>query len=193
MSAADRGIRCFAAVPLEPRLAAAVVSGTSALRASAAAVKWVEIENLHFTLKFLGEIPEPRVEAARRGVGRAVSGAAPFTLSLRGAGCFPSSGPPRVVWVGLSHGIDALAGLAARVEKELAREGFPGERRAFTPHLTLGRVRNPAGSGSLKAGVERLRETDFGAMEVDQVSLMMSRLTPEGPVYSPIEEWNLQG
>lgn len=187
----DLEVRCFVAAMLDPVLREAVVSGIAPLRSAGASVKWVEPENLHFTLKFLGGIPLPRVEAAKRGIARAVAGRARFGISLRGAGVFPAGGPPRVVWVGLGDGERPLAELARAIEEDLGRERFPREKRGFTPHLTVGRARDLARATSLREAVERLRDAEFGSMIVERVSLMSSHLTPQGPVYSALEEWAL--
>ena len=187
----DRGIRSFVAVPLDSQLSGLIASSAGALRESGADVKWVEARNLHFTLKFLGEIPEPRISAAKRGIERALNGRSSFGISLKGIGVFPSSDSPRVVWIGVSDGAETLVDLAGAVESEMEREGFARDRRGFTPHLTLGRVRGSRGLGALKAAVEHLRDADFGAMRVDSVFLMMSRLSPGGPTYTAIDKWSL--
>jgi 2'-5' RNA ligase len=108
-------------------------------------------------------------------------------------GVFPSLSRPRVVWAGMTAGAEELAGLASEVEEALVPLGFERERRAFTPHLTLGRVKSVVNVSNLAEAVQRHAEADFGPLRVDAVYLMRSDLRPSGPVYSPLAELWLRG
>lgn len=155
-------------------------------RETGADVKWVETESLHVTLKFLGEVGEPGVNEVRAAL-RSVRGAS-FRLGVRGIGTFPPRGRPRVIWLGLTSA-DPLAALAATVERVLEPLGFPPEGRPFKPHVTLGRVRSPAGLDRLD--LASLRERAFGSWTVEGVSLMESRLSSKGPTYLEVEQYPL--
>ncbi|MCR4399105.1 MAG: RNA 2',3'-cyclic phosphodiesterase [Firmicutes bacterium] len=189
---AEPVIRCFIAVPLDPRTQEAVAAVARPLVAAGRPVKWVEPHNLHFTLKFLGDVPERKLGAVGRAVSRGVSGFPRFEVVMGGVGTFPPGKPPRVVWLGVRGGRDTLADLAAAVDRELVREGFPAEKRAFAPHLTLGRVRIPTGDPALSAAIGALAPVEVGPVWMERVCLMKSTLTPSGPIYGEIEGWSLQ-
>jgi 2'-5' RNA ligase len=180
-------MRLFVAVLLDPALRpAAERVRDDILRLCPGAVrgiKWVEPRNLHFTLKFLGEVPEAKFAHVAAALERLRDSEA-FDIHLEGVGAFPNLRSARVVWVGISEGADRLAALAARVEDALADAGFPREARAFSPHLTLGRVRDSERVPALKTALEALRCANFGVQRVESVVLMESRLSPKGPTYT---------
>ncbi|HYF91197.1 MAG TPA: RNA 2',3'-cyclic phosphodiesterase [Symbiobacteriaceae bacterium] len=182
--------RCFVAVEVKDagllRTLDAAQMGLRRAFGTPDPVKWVPAHQFHFTLKFLGEVEAAAAARAMAAVRRAAAGAAPFSAAMRGLGCFPGPVRPSVLWAGVAEGADGLGQLAARVEQELAREGFPPERRPFKPHLTLGRVRE--GAFVPRAAVEALAEAerqDFGRFGVERLVLMKSELTPRGPIYTP--------
>ena len=106
-------------------------------------MSWTKPSNIHLTLKFLGGVETARINRVLKAVERASTGISPFEVEVSGAGCFPSPRSPRVLWVGIAVVPEALKNLYANIEHELAREGFPREKRAFSPHLTIGRMRSP--------------------------------------------------
>lgn len=132
-------------------------------------------DGLHFTLQFLGEV----TEGAARGAAAALAGVAfdPFDVELRGAGAFPESGSPRVVWVGAADG-GRLAGLARRVEAALAPLGFSRDR-PFAPHLTVFRVKRKA--GGIRERLAGMGSACFGTRRVDRIRLKASPRDPGGP------------
>ena len=148
-----------------------------------ARISWVKPENIHLTLKFLGDVPQSRIESVKRAAERAASSCSPFEIEAGGAGCFPSPRNPRVLWVGLSHLPDELKRLHAKIEDELAREGFPREQKKFSPHLTIGRIRSPQ-NASLVA--EKLIAGGFepARFQADEIIVMRSDLSPAGSIYT---------
>lgn len=178
--------RLFVAVHLPPNLVSGVTRVQEELRRSRADVKWVEEENLHLTLKFLGEVPVGRVGAAREALA-AVGGVAPFRIGLRGVGAFPGRGNPRVVWAGLSEGAAEFVRLAAAVDRELVRRGFPPEKRPASPHLTIGRVRGPSNAEALRRAMEGVGSVDLGSFRCEETRLYRSVLGPGGPAYTVLE------
>jgi 2'-5' RNA ligase len=189
-------VRLFVATLLHDDLRDAVAAVQRAIArawpASDRAVKWVEPENFHFTLKFLGEVPEEEIPA----VAQAVRGAAlggPFEIAVEGVGVFPSLRNPRVLWIGVGEGRDRLRVLAHRVEEALVRVGFPREGRPFEPHLTIGRVREGRDVRGLGPALEGVRDAKIGRQRVGSVVVMTSRLGPRGPSYSPREVIALDG
>jgi 2'-5' RNA ligase len=155
-------------------------------------VKWVAHGNIHITLKFLGEVEDAAVDEIAAAIGAAVSETKAFTLSVRGLGAFPPKGSPQVLWAGVSEGADGLVSLNDAVERALEPIGFEREKRSFSPHATLGRVRKKARPKGLRELVEAGRTADFGSQEVTEITLMRSVLKPTGPIYTPVHTWTLE-
>ena len=151
----------------------------------------VKLDNLHFTLRFLGEIDENRAEPLLEALKYAVSDASPFELELRGLGAFPSVERPSVVWVGVRHAVQ-LEALAACVEAAVSAAGFGSADRPFHPHLTVARcrARPPAALFDL---LREQRRRSFGTFQVDRVELIASDLTPRGPLYRTVSVAPLAG
>lgn len=185
-------LRCFVAIELPHELCNNISGLTSGLRASRAKVRWVPGENLHLTLKFLGNTPEGLLPDIRDGLSAAATGHGPFTLAFRGTGVFPGLRRPRVVWVG-AEDTDALLRLQADIERTMESFGYPPESRAFRAHLTLGRVKSQGGMEDLKGELDALGKTEFGAMSVVSFSLMKSVLRPQGALYERLFSIVLQG
>ena len=136
-------IRAFIAVELPPAVREAVEGVVRELRSGIGdGVRWVRPEGVHLTLKFLGDIDADSVPAISDGLDRCAASAAPFDLFLEGVGVFPNARRPRVVWIGLGGALEPLLALQHSIDRELEGLGFARERRPFTPHLTLGRVRD---------------------------------------------------
>jgi 2'-5' RNA ligase len=178
-------VRCFIAVDIDsPELKAKLVDLERELEGLGCSLKLVEPENIHVTLRFLGEIPEGLVSD----VARALDGlsAKPFKLTLKGLGAFPSALKPRVVWVGVSEGAAELAELHSQVESLIRPLGFRPEREPFVSHVTLARVKSSRGLQGLSRLIAERRLVELGSMQVEAVKLKRSTLTPRGPVYSDI-------
>ena len=158
-------------------------------------LRWVRLEGIHLTLKFLGETPADKVPAIERALAEAATGVGPFALSLGELGTFPDPrrGRPRVIWVGLSGELQPLAELQKRLETSLAGLGFAPEERPFSPHLTLARV-PPEQVASLAPRIQEaiaaVRVSKV-AQRVTEVSLMRSILQAGGAVYQKVAAWPL--
>lgn len=144
-----------------------------------AGARWVPKENLHLTLAFLGRVEDDRVADVSGAVAAAVEGHVDFTVRLGSLGAFPSAKRARVVWLGLDDPTRGLAGVADSVGEALEKLGFPREARAFTPHLTLARVKTPA-PVSLDATVRPI------AFPVQRIGLFESRLGRPHAVYNEL-------
>ena len=185
-----RSLRLFIAIELQANVLAAMGEVQHALQRdqALARLRWVRPEGIHLTLKFLGETPadrRPRIEAA---LGRAVAGVKPFELHLGKLGKFGSRNSPRVVWVDVSGDTVALAQLQTQVEREISPLGYPAEKRAFSPHLTLARVPDDAGrdvAAPLEQALASAR-TPNASMRATEVSLMRSELQRSGAVYTQL-------
>ena len=178
-------IRTFIAVEISEPIREQISALVDVLRAKGSKVSWVRPENLHLTLKFLGDVEEDRIDDVVKGTQEATKGMQPFTLSFSGLGVFPGFKRPRVIWVGVNKGSDSLGRLQRKIEEELVRRGFEREKRRFSPHLTIGRVRTPQGINELMSVI---RGGEFTSEEttVERVVVMKSDLSPTGAVYSPL-------
>lgn len=181
-------LRCFVAadIPSLPGLQPVF----ERLQALDAGLRPVRSEQLHFTLRFLGDTEEGRVPELIELLTRAVEGEARFTVELRGLGAFPSTRAPRVVWVG-ARGAEPLERIAARLETELTRRQISHDSKRFRPHLTLARVHQGRMPQGLIALLEELREAEGGRAEIAAVHLKQSTLRPEGPIYTVLHTCEL--
>ncbi len=176
-------MRLFWAVNLPPEVRAEVSGFQTRLKKIRADAKWVEQENLHLTVKFLGETPPEAVSDMIRAVQACLSAVPAFDLAFRGCGTFGR--PPRVLWVGVQGAVERFAAVAREVEQALVPFGFKAEGRKVVPHLTVARLRSPAGAGELaeKARLLAAEGGGFGRMRVERVDLMRSTLSRSGPQY----------
>lgn len=162
----------------------------SQLQKSLSGLRWVQQENLHLTLKFLGSVEENRVLPVIQALKESLHTVPGFIIGGKGIGVFPNVQRARVLWVGLTG--QELHRLADRVETALEPLGFAREQRAFSPHLTLGRWRGSHPKAKmLKEQLALWQNHDFGESKVDQVVLFQSVLKPEGAIYSSLGEITL--
>ena len=177
--------RVFCAIELPRDLRKRLTTHIKHLRDAVpqAHASWSQPDNIHLTLKFIGEIPQTRVENLLQAASRAVEDAAPFKIVIERTGVFPPHGPPRVLWIGINDSSGKLTELQGRLEDECAKEGFPKETRPFHPHLTIARLRKPQGARTLAA---THKELDFEPIEVNvnELLVMRSELSSEGSKYT---------
>lgn len=183
-------MRLFVAVNLSSEIRERLATVQDRLRHAQADVSWVRPENIHITLKFLGETEEKRLPSIREALADAARTGASFPMEIAGVGSFGGR-VPRVVWVGVRDGARPLTDLARQVEHVLARLGFPKEKREFSAHLTLGRVRSPRNAEGLLATLHAAREEQFGSITAREFVLMQSQLQPSGSVYTLLERFSL--
>jgi 2'-5' RNA ligase len=144
-------------------------------------------------MKFLGEVADGRIEGIVGALTGAVAGESAFDADVEGLGAFPSAARPRVVWAGLTAGARTLGDLAGRVDEALAALGFAREARPFSPHVTLGRVRQPGRAPALTEALRGAAERPFGRLRVARASLMRSELSPRGARYTELASVSLGG
>lgn len=184
-------MRLFIAIDLSPEIKNRLSSAVKILKPVASDIKWVAPENYHLTLKFLGETDDSRVETIKQVLEKVASKHRRFYLSVRGTGSFPPGQVRmRVIWVGFQAGPELYA-LQSELEEALSQEGFSREERPFTPHLTIGRAREPRKQERLKAELDRMGAEEYGTMEVSEINLFQSILRPEGPEYRIISRHKL--
>ena len=189
-------LRTFIAIELGSTIKTALRRIQSGLGAEipAKSVRWVQPDGIHLTLKFLGDTPVEQVDAVKVALARAAAEVEPFSLTAAGVGCFPNIRQPRVVWVGLQEPSGALSKLHRAVEAQVAPLGFPTERRAFNPHLTLGRVQQYASRSDVRQIGEVVAASIVeppGEMQATAVSYIKSDLRPGGAVYTTLFEARL--
>lgn len=153
---------------------------------------WPRPEGMHLTLKFLGEVPEAQITDIKEALTAAVQGMTGFRLEIGGAGAFPNARNARVVWIGVSGDLDSLNRLQTRVEDAMAGVGMERENRAFTPHLTLGRIKYVRSRESLLGALEQVKDVRLPGFEVKAVSLMKSELKRTGAEYTEIARVELK-
>jgi 2'-5' RNA ligase len=182
-------IRAFIAIELTDELKSELGRLESVLRAgSQVPVKWAEPDSIHLTLKFLGNIVPDMADRINSIIEKAAKDIQPFYLETGGLGAFPNLKRVQVVWVGLNGEVDKLRQLQQSIENGLETLGFAPEKRPFTAHLTLGRIRNQASPDDRRNLGQLIEGTEFKVrrMKVDGISLMRSQLTREGAIYSQL-------
>lgn len=183
-------LRLFIAIRFPASLQEAVFRQTSRLRESAGsdAVRWTPPANLHLTLKFLGDAAPSSLAFLDQMLSAQAAGCPPFRISLGGLGAFPNSRRPRVVWVGI-QAPPVLQALQRQIENAAARLGYAPEDRSFSPHLTIGRVRQSASAADqikLRQALDSFQLGRIGETRIDSIVLMKSDLQPTGSVYTPL-------
>ena len=185
-------MRLFIGVELDDAVRAAATDAALELKARldtrtpGFTARWIDRTNLHITLWFIGEVADERVAEISDALRRPFD-VAPFSLSLMGCGAFPPSGAPRVLWIGTAKGTEAMRELYDRIEHRLVPLGLAVERRPYTPHLTIARVKDPGrASGRVIRDAIAAVPASCGESAVTAVTLFRSRLSPRGAAYEPL-------
>jgi 2'-5' RNA ligase len=184
-------IRSFICIVLPEELKAKIAELQSGLKREPVSVSWTKPENVHLTLKFLGDVEETRLEQVKEAISQTAQAHARFELIAHSCGVFPNEKNPRVLWVGLKDESGVLSPLVAEIEERLSRIGFAKEDRPFRVHLTIGRVRS---RGNAQELARKLIASDFPAhrFPVERIVLMRSDLKPTGAVYTPLHSAELR-
>lgn len=173
-------MRVFIAIEIPEDIKEELAHLIESLKDKISNVKWVERENFHITLRFIGEVSEDRIPVLERIIDEVSLKFSPFEIELKGTGKFP-----HVIWVGIDKGSDILKNISYSIEGALIRANFSPTDKPFSPHITLGRV---------KKEIKRFQVEDFGPLVflVDSITLMQSQLFPSGPIYTPINTFLLR-
>ena len=183
---APAAIRTFIAIEMPVKVKALIASHVERLKGLVPrCVQWVDPQTCHLTLAFLGNVPNDRLPTLFRIVDAVAADSPPLHLITGLLGAFPSPNRPRVLWLGLEGDTQLLALTQRRLQDALQADGFPRERRAFKPHITLGRAR---GKGLIPLPETALngQAEDALAFEILNIVLMSSILTPSGPIHTPL-------
>jgi RNA 2',3'-cyclic 3'-phosphodiesterase len=182
----DELIRTFIAVQFPDNIRDAILKLQDRLKAGVKGVKWVAPENIHLTLRFLGDLCPDDIFHVSEAVSASVKDMPVFGVSAKGIGAFPSLSRPRVLWIGLGGDVKSLRELALRISENLEVMGIEKEKRDFTGHLTIGRVKEKVNPAQLVKFIKDVRDIETEFFHVDRVSIFKSQLTPSGSIYSRI-------
>jgi 2'-5' RNA ligase len=186
-------LRTFIAIDLGKTIRDRCLALQETLARGGAEVKWVEEENLHLTLLFLGEVEDRDLPALCQAVADCCALHNPFPLSVETVGCFPNPRRPRVVWVGVGAGSAEVCALHDALEPPLMELGcYRREERAYTPHITLGRVKGERSTTALATALARQANWRGGETDVREVRVLSSELTPQGPIYTVLSRAKLR-
>jgi RNA 2',3'-cyclic 3'-phosphodiesterase len=181
-------LRSFIAVEIPADVQRAISQGTGFMRNSfqKPLVRWVESQNIHLTLKFLGDVSPEKLERIAVALKDEIKSRERFSMTVNGLGVFPNSSHPRIIWIGLTAP-PALIELQRCVEQFSSRMGYAPEERPFSPHLTIGRIgqaATQAGLAEIKAALDSHSIGNIGTVQVDSLNIYKSDLQAGGPVYT---------
>jgi RNA 2',3'-cyclic 3'-phosphodiesterase len=184
-------VRLFVALEIPSGVRVNLAHMLRELREISSQPRWVRLENLHLTLKFIGELAPEKLGAIRRALA-GVRSDAPVTLQFRGLGFFPSEKRPRVFWAGMVASPN-LKLLAADIDSATEKLDIPGEQRPFSPHLTLARFQPPGLPEKLRLAIRENLAREFGWLETRQFHLIESKLKPSGAEYTTVQSFSFAG
>jgi 2'-5' RNA ligase len=184
-------IRTFIAVDLDKAVRNRTIALQETLMETGTEVKWVEPENLHVSLLFLGEVEDRQVVDVCRVVEEVAKEHPSFLMSVETAGCFPNPRRPRVLWVGVGEGTQSLCAIHDALETPLLELGYRREERKYSPHITLGRVKSDRPTMKLASALAQHAGWKGGDIQVRELLVMGSKLTPQGPEYTVLSRAKL--
>lgn len=152
-------------------------------------IKYVELNNLHLTLKFFGDIDTNGLEVLENAISKVISEFKPFKINIKGCGAFPNNNHIKVIWIGIEDDT-ILKELHDKLDSEFARLGFDKDKK-FSTHLTIGRMKSAKNKSQVKTTIEEFDNIEIGEMMVEKITLKKSTLTPSGPIYDNIYEFEL--
>jgi 2'-5' RNA ligase len=183
--------RVFIAIPVPVEIQQAMVDLQKRLRGVLPQIRWTKPEGMHLTLKFLGDVEDHRSDQIEKALSEITACQQAFLLHVKGIGCFPPQGMPRVLWVGFQEETGSLTRLQATVEEAMEGISFPRERRGFTPHLTLGRIPDLKNARGLREMLVAEHSTSLGEFDAFEVHIVKSLLTPQGAIYTTLATMRL--
>jgi 2'-5' RNA ligase len=182
-------VRAFLAIDLDDDLKPKIHKIIKEFKGIDTKIKYVELQNLHLTLKFFGDIDTNGLEVLEKAISNVVAEFNPFNIKIRGCGAFPNTNHIKVIWVGID-GDEIIKDLHDKLDKEFSRLGFDKDKR-FSTHLTIGRMKSAKNKNQVKEVIEDYADFEIGEMEVTQISLKKSTLTPAGPIYEDMKVFEL--
>ena len=185
----EKTIRSFLAIELDEELVPKILDVQKEFKKTNANIKYVPSQNMHFTLKFFGNIDLDMVDDISSAVEKVIKNYSSFDLNIKNCGCFPNKKVIKVLWLGLEEG-SPIKDLQKDLDKEFRKLGFKKEKN-FISHLTIGRVKSPKNKKEIREAIEKLENIEIGNMSVSKICLKKSTLTPQGPIYEDIKVFEL--
>ena len=185
-------MRTFIAIALAQEIQDYLAGIQEQLKKCRADVKWVQPENIHLTLKFLGERDEKKIEKIKEVIEETAREKVCFSVRLCNIGAFPKVESPRVIWVGIDEGERETKEIAYELEEKIAKIGIPKEEKPFSSHITIARLRSPSNRENLVQELKKLPKIQNKKFPVTKITLYKSTLTPKGPIYEALKEANLK-
>ena len=173
-------LRLFLALPIAPEILDSLGEGVDTLRETRAPVRWVRPEGMHLTVKFLGDTENKKISYLAQALNTVCGEFEPFPMSVTGIGAYPNMRHPRVVWAGVEEFSGTLLRLAGGVEDACAKLGWPRDKREFSPHVTVGRVKGKINISRLAQAVGTMDDNLWGTQTVNSLVLYSSELKQEG-------------
>lgn len=185
-------MRTFIAIELDINIKRNLSEFLKTLDTGTKSIRWVKSQGMHLTLKFLGETPEKKVDQVKSVLDQSMREYPAFLINLKGTGSFPPGVKfPRILWVGVESN-EILPRIQTRLENEMEKLHFPKEKRAYHPHLTLGRIKTPQSLGPVLSLFQEQKNKDFGKMKVEKITFFHSVLKPTGAEYFILSEHKLK-
>lgn len=182
-------LRAFLAIDIDEDVKAKMYKVIKQFKQTDANIKYVELENLHLTLKFFGDIDTEGIDLLSSKIEEVISRFDSFTLKIKGCGAFPNTNRIKVIWLGLEED-EIVKKLHDELDKEFVKLGFDKDKK-FSSHLTIGRMKSAKGKDKVKSTIKEFSEIEIGEMNVDRIILKKSTLTPQGPIYDNIKIFEL--
>ncbi len=174
-------------IAIEINATSSILEFEKEIKKTGADIKLVEPQNIHITLKFLGDVEETLIDEIERIMKNAVKEIKPFTMKLNETGVFPNNNYVRVIWIGIKEA-QIIETIVKTIDEHLSELGFKKENRGFSPHLTIGRVKSAKNKQILLEVIEKYKDVEFSIQEVKSIKLMKSDLTSAGPIYTTIKD-----
>ena len=184
-------IRTFIAIEIPGNIISKIRELQKNLKVYGFKIRWVRPENIHLTLKFLGNIEAGDVDKINNAISNTVAGVVPISLAAKGIGVFPGIRRPRVLWIGLTGQLEPLMSLQKKLDENLRAIGFPKEKRPFKGHLTLGRIKTKIDARRFGDALMASRNFESETFTADRIILYKSELKPSGAVYTKLAEASL--
>jgi 2'-5' RNA ligase len=185
-------VRAFISIEIPENIKDNIEKSIDEMKFTLSPLKWVDKKNLHITLKFLGWVVDEKVDGMISSVADLAKGFGSIKMNFAGLGVFPNAKHPRVIWVGINEGSDKIKELAEKIDARLSSEGYrKEEEREFSPHLTIGRIKEKIDAEPLGKFMEKNATTEFGGFTAEHISVMKSTLRRSGPIYEEIKQVRL--
>jgi RNA 2',3'-cyclic 3'-phosphodiesterase len=189
-------IRCFIAIELNDAAHRALERIQSRLRTEGLndrSINWVRPENIHLTLKFLGDVTDADINSVCQAVSATAVEFLPFDFEIGSIGCFPPGGPARVLWAGVMAGADLIEPLQKKLDERLHELGYPLENRRFSPHMTMARIKNSQVGYAVREVVEQFSVPMIKSQSVERLTVFQSELSRGGPTYTALHHADGRG